>query len=90
MRVEIDDWMRQRYTIDSGNAVTIGKWAAEQFSKLMTADARLQDCRIQVWPSSPEEAELIGQPPRYKFTQDDLLALAEVILEASKRLADKE
>jgi hypothetical protein len=90
MRVEIWDWSRQAYRIDSANPATIGKWFAEISGRLMTADARMQDCRIMVWPESQEEFAPLQRQRYYTYTQDDLLELSQAILDISAKLGEME
>jgi len=87
MRVEIDDWNCMRHMIDSQDAETIGRWAAEKFRLLMSANACIGECRMRIWPSDQAEIELIGQPNEELLTQDGLLYFAGVILDASAKLA---
>jgi hypothetical protein len=89
MRVEIVDWVGQPYTITSRKPELIGKWFAEHAGNLMSADNRAA-IRINIWPQDIEEMKLIGKDSVTPFTQDGLLALAERILEASKKLGDLE
>jgi hypothetical protein len=91
MRVEIDDDNRQRHQIDSFDPELIGRWFAEKAKLLMSADTRWGDCRMRIWPSTLDEAKTIGNPLNdVLFTQDGLLALADQILQASKKLGDLE
>lgn len=89
MRVEIADWNGQPYVITSRNPELVGAWFAEHAAHLMTADARME-VRIRIWPQDHTEMDLIGQPDQALLTQEGLLKLAEVILDASKKLADLE
>lgn len=88
MRVEIWDNVGQMRMITSCQPRLIGDWFAEQASELMTADARMQDCRLNIWPQTREEIKTIGEHREVRLDQDGLLQLAEKILEASKALAD--
>jgi len=92
MKVEIWDWNRQVWSITSTNPTTIGAWFAEMADRLISADARMQDCRIHVWPQTHEEHDMLrsGNRTEYRFTQDDLLALAQCILDASAKLGELE
>lgn len=81
--------MAYRHSIDTGDADLAGRWAAEKFRNLMSADARFGDCRLRIWPSTHEECDLIGHQ-EVKLDQDGLLSMAGVFLDASQKLAEKE
>jgi hypothetical protein len=89
MRVEIYDWNCQAYTITSRDPKLIGEWFAEHAQSLMTADARAE-IQIRIWPQDQQEHRLIGPDQVTRFTQDGLLHLAQVILDASQKLAELE
>jgi hypothetical protein len=89
MRIEVVDWYMSARTIDTRSARLAGDWLAEQCRDLMSADTTLPDCRLRIWPSTHEEAKLIGDQ-EHSINQDDLLHLAAVILTASQKLADRE
>jgi len=87
MRIEIDHWNCKRHSIDSQDAETIGRWAAEKFRLFMSANACIGECRMRIWPSNEIEAKTVGQPNEELLTQDGLLYFAGVILDASQKLA---
>lgn len=89
MRVELTDWNGYQRTITSNNPALIGDWFAEHAEHLVTGDSRLQ-VRIQFWPDSPEEMEVIGRNPVVLLTQEGLLHFAEKILETSKKIGELE
>jgi hypothetical protein len=88
MRVEIQHWNAQSYSITSMNPALVGEWFGEWAPRLMTADCRYE-VRIRIWPQTHEEMQTIGSVDA-TFTQDGLLHLAERILEASKKLGEME
>lgn len=91
MKVEIWDMVRRAHTITSRDPRIIGDWFAEKAAEIMSADSRMQECRIVVWPETHEECQLVGMASeQLSFTQDNLLYLAQKILEVSQKLADQE
>lgn len=89
MRVEIYDQVMRNHTIGSKNPRLIGEWFAEHAALIMSADAR-DMAQIRIWPEDEEEMEMFrnGHRNPLRFKQDDLLFLAEQILDYSKKLAD--
>ena len=89
MRVEIYDEVMRGHTIGSKNPRLIGEWFAEHAELIMSADARTM-AQIRVWPEDDEEMSLIGRQLHARFTQDGLLVLAQVILDAAAKLGELE
>jgi hypothetical protein len=86
VRIEIYDSVMRSHVIGSKNARLIGDWFAEHAALLMSADSR-ELTQIRIWPEDDEEIRIVGGHARnLRFTQDDLLYLAEQILNASKAL----
>ena len=91
MRVEIYDDMAYVHRIDSDDLQLIGRWFARKAQLLMSADARMGDCRIHIWPESHDEIKLIPEYHReVRLTQEALLSLASSILEVSQLIGDQE
>jgi hypothetical protein len=95
MRIELYDCNGQMYRCDSGDPRTIGAWFAEHAEMFMSADGRVQPYQISIWPQDKREMEMLSGPMRLKvieakLTQDSLLELAQVILNASARLGEME
>lgn len=95
MRIELQDCNGYSYRCDSRDPRIIGSWFAEHAEMLMTADSRMLPHRINIWPSDQREHQVLSGPARLqvieaKFTQDSLLELAQVILDASARLGEME
>lgn len=92
MRVQIIDWVGAPHVITSSDPKLIGQWFAEQAAALMMADCTMQHCRIEIWPQTHQEHDMLrsGKRDHYRFTQDDLLELAQVILNASAELGERE
>jgi len=91
VRVEIHDCWAMTHTISSRDPELIGRWFAEHAAQLMTADARMNDCRLHIWPQDHAEMELIrSSHEEWQMDQDSLLALAGHILQVSKDLAGRE
>jgi hypothetical protein len=88
VRIEIDDSNCQRHTISTLDMTTAGRWAAEHFTRLMSADARFGDCRLRIWPDTYEEMDLIGSQ-EVRLDVEGLDELCRVFWNAAERLADK-
>lgn len=86
MRIDIYDYANGRRTIDTKDMELAGRWAAGWFRELMTDTAAAGPCRLEIWPSDPEESTLIGQR-QIRLDQDGLLEFAGVLLNASAELA---
>jgi hypothetical protein len=91
VRIEIVDQVMQSHVITTGDPRIAGDWFGEIYPLIASANTCYQNCRITVWPSTPEEMKTIGdRSVQVRFTQDGLLHLADVILKASGRLAELE
>jgi hypothetical protein len=92
MRVEIVDGMCYRHSIDSRSLPLIGQWFAEKAALLMSANTRVNHpARIDIWPEYSEEVQLVGNTQRtMMFTQDDILAFTEHLLNVSTELGKRE
>jgi hypothetical protein len=88
MRVQIITCDGLSLSIDSHDPKLIGAWFTEHANLLMTADARMQENRLLIWPRTHEEFGALGAQREYRFTQDDLLELAQSILDASAKMAE--
>ena len=90
MRIEIYDPVGYCHTISSKNARTIGDWFAEHAAKVISADARMQS-RMRIWPDDEDDLKILRERGRtFCFSQDDLLYLAEQILNASAEIGARE
>jgi hypothetical protein len=85
VRVEIYDFRNYRHEIDTADPALAGKWAAEKFRLLMSANASIGDCRLRIWPSDLAESKTIGQHD-VMITQDNLLSLAGDFIDAAGKL----
>lgn len=95
MRIEIRDCLGQSYNCDSRDPCIIGAWFAEHAQLLMSADTRMMPYPLYIWPSDKREHDILSGPGRLQvieaqLTQDGLLGLAQVILDAAARLGEME
>lgn len=90
MRVELIDPAGYCRSITSSDPELVGRWFAEHAPKVMSADCRLET-RIRIWPENEQDHELLRHAGKgYPFTQDALLELAQVILDAAARQGELE
>lgn len=95
MRVEIYSPDGQPFSITSSSPRLIGDWFAETSKHLMSADSRMQDVRMQIWPQTREEMDFLKKAQGSSdvrmlwLNQDELLHLAQSILEISEAMANK-
>lgn len=87
MRVELDDAMGYRHTIDSGDPELVGRWFVEKALLLMSSNVTVGDCRLRIWPSTHDEQQLIGTHEAF-LTRDKLRKLAEALLMVSGTLGE--
>jgi hypothetical protein len=95
MRIELQDCNGHGYQCTSSDPATIGRWFAEHAELLMSADARVMPYPLYIWPQDAREQEILSGPARLqaiqaRMTQDGLLELAQVILDAAARLGELE
>jgi hypothetical protein len=89
MRIELYDYVNYSHVIDTEDLELVARWLAGKCSKLITANVALGPVRMNIWPTTDEENDRIGGRVGIELTQDGLLAMAQVFLDASKRLADE-
>lgn len=91
MNIQLLDTNMCSHQIDTPDAQLAAQWLASWLPLAISADSREPEWRLRIWPSTPEEFEVFkGAENRLiELTQDGLLALAQVFLDASQRLADK-
>jgi hypothetical protein len=91
MRIELHTDDAYVFQIDSWDLDLIGQWFAEHAKILMSANARMGDCRMRIWPSTYDESKLIPEYHReVHLTQDDLLDFAGHILAVSQKIAERD
>jgi hypothetical protein len=79
------DGMAYSHVIDSGDLDLIGRWFTEKARRLISADARYNHpVMLHIWPSTSDEQKLMGDwAVTRRFTQDEILTLAEYLTRIS-------
>jgi hypothetical protein len=93
MRITIVDAMNTPIDIQCADPAILGPWLTWAVRQVMTADSRMQHCRIQVWPVSQEEFKMIPDYARNGafnyLTQDYILDWAKHLTDLSAEIAEK-
>lgn len=88
MRIDLDDHLQNRHTIDTADPELAGRWFSEKAAMLMSVNASMPDCRLRIWPSNEKEARMIGRQSYDSFlTPDSLLKLSGHILQFAQQLS---
>lgn len=92
MNIQLIDTRMCSHQIDTPDAQLAAQWLASWLPLAISADSRDPEWRMRIWPSTPEEFEVLKgtQNAVIELSQDGLLSLAQVFLDASQRLADKQ